>query len=366
MGTGLKRIVIRGYKSIREVELELRPINVLIGANGAGKSNFLAFFRLMQQLARGELQRYVVDQGGPDKILHFGRKRTQSMQFSLDFTVGAYGASLAASSSGQLIFLDETAFVDGQTGLDGQTSPNRAIDLVGSGRESGLATDRSDPAFEQIRDRIENWRVYHFHDTTPAAAVKQQTAISNNVALTADAGNLAAFLKRIADTPAYQLIVLTIRRVAPFFKDFVLEPEDSAGRFVRLRWSHLGSDDVYDANDFSDGTLRFICLATLLLQPEPPGIIILDEPELGLHPFALKILAGLVRSLSARSQIIVSTQSVTFANQFAPEDMAVVDRVDEASRLRRLYPHELDAWLEDFEYGVGDLWEKNVIGGTPR
>jgi predicted ATPase len=174
--------------------------------------------------------------------------------------------------------------------------------------------------------------------------------------------NLAAFLYNIRETNAYKKIVRTIQRVAPFFHDFIFEIE--ANEMIRLRWKHKGSDDYFDATMLSDGTLRFICLTTLLLQPNLPTIILLDEPELGLHPFAMQLLAAMMRSASEKTQIIASTQSVTLANQFSWKDIVVVDQIDNASNFRRLKEAEVTAWLE--EYKIGDIWEMNAMGGTPE
>lgn len=361
MGTRLNRIVLKGFRSIREADISFAPINILIGANGAGKSNFLGFFRFMRHVVQKNLQFYVGDQGGPDKLLHFGRKRTEVLMYAIEFADGSYEGRLVATTANQLRFASELCR------RVGYSNPQGVYLGFDGGPESRIpAYAADDPFVGPVYSHIDSWRVYHFHDTSGGARVKQLGRIADNDEMQSDAGNLAAFLLNIRTTPAYEIIVATIQRVAPFFLDFVLRPEGSSGEFVRLRWAHRGSEEIFEAFELSDGTLRFICLATLLLQPEPPDVIILDEPELGLHPFALKILAGLMRSVSARSQIIVSTQSVTFANQFDPADIIVVDREDEASRLRRLQPHELDAWLNEFDYGIGDLWEKNIIGGTPR
>ncbi|MFA7013683.1 MAG: AAA family ATPase, partial [Desulfobacterales bacterium] len=113
----------------------------------------------------------------------------------------------------------------------------------------------------------------------------------------------------------------------------------------------------------SDGTIRFICLAAALLQPSPPATVVIDEPELGLHPFALDVLAGLFRDASERTQLVVSTQSAGLLNHFEPDDVIVVDRELGASRFRRLDASSLAAWLEDFS--LGELWQKNVFDGGP-
>jgi len=162
---------------------------------------------------------------------------------------------------------------------------------------------------------------------------------------------------------AYKQIVKTVQRVAPFFQDFILEPERYNTETIKLKWKHKGTDDYFDANDLSDGTLRFILLTTLLLQPNLPTIILLDEPELGLHPFALKLLASMFRKASRKTQIIASTQSVTLADEFNIEDLIVVDRVDNHSEFKRLNPKDYEQWLE--EYSLGDIWQKNLIGGVP-
>ncbi len=173
---------------------------------------------------------------------------------------------------------------------------------------------------------------------------------------------MAAFLFSIQESEEYQRIVQTIQRVAPFFHDFILKPEKNDPERIRLRWKHRGTDEYFDANAFSDGTLRFICLTTLLLQPERPMMILLDEPELGLHPYSIQLLAGMMRSVAHQTQMIASTQSVTFANEFDCSDLIIVELADNASQFRRLSAEQLSNWLLD--YRLGELWEKNLIGGT--
>jgi predicted ATPase len=360
----LERIQVEGFKSMKSLNLTLRRINVLIGPNGAGKSNFIGFFRFMSALEEKRLQLYVKQQGGAGKFLHFGEKETHRITVKLYFPPNTYECALVPTVSGGLVFERERCFFHGSDiGYQGDS----LISLAKAGdEESGLPVNAGEPTPQgwTLR-RMQRWRLYHFHDTSESAPVKKQGNIHDVAMLRPDAENLAAylFLIRSTDQSSYREIVATVRRVAPFFQDFILEPVPDRPQDIRLQWKHVGTDAYFDANDLSDGTLRFICLATLFLQPKPPPTILIDEPELGLHPHAVQILAGLIRSTSAKTQIVASTQSVTFANEFEPEDLLVVDREENASVFRRPTEEQLKGWLED--YRLGDLWEKNVLGGTP-
>ena len=358
----LTRLKIAGFKSIEHMDLAFGPLNLLIGANGAGKSNFIGFFRFMNQLLEKNLQFHVAQQLGADKLLFFGRKRTQALKISLEFTPNSYRARLLPDTAGGLLFAEEIVQFRGDEAGHAGGMKTQTLNTPGT-RESGLPDRPKGSVAGYVVRHLQDWKVHHFHDTSDAARLKQPGPINETERLLPQAENLAAFLRGIRDTPAYKLIVRTIQRVAPFFRDFVLEPEPDNPRLIRLRWRHRGSEETFDASDFSDGTLRFICLATLLLQPQLPTIILLDEPELGLHPYALHLLAGMMRSASSKTQIIAATQSVTLANQFSWEDLIVVDRVNDASQFRRLSADEISLWLDD--YAIGELWEKDVIGGTP-
>lgn len=359
----LDRMRITGFKSIDRMDLDLRPLNLLVGPNGAGKSNFISFFKFVHNILNKNLQFHVSQQLGADKLLFFGRKRTSALEFNLEFTPNAYHVKLAPDAAGGLVFASEYCqFFGDRIGYSGGT---KTISLAPAGaKESGLPAQAHKTSPDgHVVGYLRDWKVYHFHDTSESAKVKQPGRIDETAALLPQADNLAAFLRSIRDTSAYKLIVRNIQRVAPFFLDFVLEPERDNPRVIRLRWKHRGAEDTFDASDFSDGTLRFICLTTLLLQPQLPTIILLDEPELGLHPYALHLLAGMMRMAASKTQIIASTQSVTLANQFSWEDLIIVDRVNDASQFRRLSEGDVAAWLDNF--AVGELWEKNIIGGTP-
>lgn len=354
----LSRIVLRGFKSIRECDLELRELNVLIGPNGAGKSNFIGFFRLIQQMLEGNLQRYVSKQGGPDALLHFGRKKTEQIHAELYFGNNGYKFTLEPTQDNRMMFAEENFWWN----IRGDWS-------ISSGHfETEVESQRG---FTQIYNYtvppMKSWRLYHFHDTSDSALVKQRHGINDNLYLRPDAKNLAAFLYFLrGQYPShYKRIVKTIRLVAPFFGDFLLRPQPDSKDQIELEWTEKGEDVPFKAHLLSDGTLRFICLTTVLMQPEElqPETILIDEPELGLHPFAINLLASLLRSTSKNKQVIVSTQSTDLLNEFSSEDVVVADRTEGYTHLHRLDTKALDAWLN--EYSLGELWQKNVLGGRP-
>ncbi|MBD2595803.1 AAA family ATPase [Nostoc spongiaeforme FACHB-130] len=351
----LSRIVLKGFKSIAECDLELSRVNILIGANGAGKSNFIGFFRMVQQLLEQNLQVFVSRQGGPDALLYFGRKTTEQLEFQLYFGNNGYFATLEPTQDNRLMFAAESSWWN----RSGKREIGKGHFETKASRGTGTQIDK------YVLPTMRQWRVYHFHDTSDSAYVKQPHGINDNVYLRPDARNLAAFLYLLRENyqKSYQKIVKTIRLVAPFFGDFLLRPSPQNEESIELEWFEKGQDIPFKAHFLSDGTLRFICLATVFLQPEElqPETILVDEPELGLHPYAIKILASLIKTVP--KQVIVSTQSVELLNEFDVADVIVVDRLQGKSLLRRLDEEELEEWLE--EYSLGELWKKNLLGGRP-
>lgn len=350
----LSRLVIHGFKSIRECDLELRSLNVLIGPNGVGKTNFIGFFRMIQQMLAKSLQSYVSKQGGPDAMLHFGRKATKQLSAELYFGNNGYKFALEPTQDNRMMFSREALWWN----VSGDK-------LVGSGNfESAAERDRSQIELYTI-PAMKSWRIYHFHDTSETALVKGVQKLNDVEYLRPDARNLAPFLLvlRKQHPDSYDRILRLVQFIAPFFGDFYLKPTVDNPETIELQWTEKGEDVPFKAHQLSDGTLRFICLATVLSQPEglQPETILIDEPELGLHPRAIGYLASMLKSASAEKQIIVSTQSVTLVNGFSIEDLIVVDREDRASFFHRPDAAAFDEWLE--EYTVGDLWEKNLLGG---
>ncbi len=358
----LKKIVLKGFKTYKELDFELSDINVLIGQNGAGKSNFLSLFRLIYEIIQNNLQTYILEAGGYDYFLYYGRKTTEELEFRLVFEDFFYKAILIPSQKNNLFFNYESIVPNGGDIEWGDPRANRAHE------ETGLHRGVSGSFGEIITQNIEYLKkcvLYHFHDTSDSSKMKKLSDINDNEILRTDGANIAAYLYYIREShyQYYENILDIIKRVVPNFEDFNLRLSRYNNNRILLEWKEKGTDSYRDANYLSDGSLRFICLVTLLMQPELPPIIILDEPELGLHPSAINILAGLIKSASSKTQIICSTQSVTLVNKFEPHDIIVVDRKDKKSTLERLGEKQLQEWLEDYE--LGDLWEKNVIGGTP-
>lgn len=361
----IKQLTIHGFKSIRRLdEFPLTDLNILIGANGSGKSNFVSYFRMLGELVEGRLQSWVRKQGGADRILSFGVKETDKLESYIGFGLNGYKFALESTVDDGFVFTEETLFYAGSSPID-----NWKQLLSGSG-EAVLKkyTGNSSSWTSYCYDAISSWKVFHFRDTSDTAGVKRLSSLHDNEYLRQDASNLAAFLYRLKaeDPDTYQQICKTIRLAVPFFDDFVLKPQKlpTEEEQIRLLWRQKDSDYALWPSQLSDGSIRFICLVTALLQPDPPSTIIIDEPELGLHPYAITLLGSLLRSASKRMQVIISTQSVPLVNEFTVDDLVIVEREQGATVFKRLDGQDLQLWLE--EYSVGELWEKNILGGRPR
>ena len=332
----IKTISVRGFKGIRAIEdLELRRMNVLIGANGAGKSNLLGVFELLRFVDDARLAAYVARAGGAERLLHFGSKVTSKIEVEIRLTSEVLvSLGLVYSTSDRLI-------------------PSSSYSIR-SLRHTG-------------DHLLKSLRVFHFADAGRTSRMRKTAAINDNLELQSDGANLAAvlYLLQVRYPASLRQIRAAVQQVAPFFDDFTLQPLALNPETILLQWRHRGSDDFFDADLFSDGTLRFIALATLLLLPEPlqPPVILLDEPELGLHPAAITLLAALLRKAAVDAQLIVSTQSPQLLDHFEPEDVLVLGRASGGTEVKRLEAAPLASWLE--EYSLGQLWEKNELAGMP-
>jgi predicted ATPase len=370
----IKHITLENYKSIKNLDLELKPLNVLIGSNGAGKSNFISFFNFLQNIIKENLRNYVLDKGGCETFLHFGIKNTATIKFSINYKIddriydGFYSANLKATAEQFFRFTHEEIHDVNHVGeplsygfetniYDGERALIHTLD-------EGNQLD----CYEGQRNFIKEFKKiqsYHLNDTSDTSPLKATVANNDNLFLRADGQNLACMIKLIYDKHPeyYKMIIDTIRNVVPDFYDFVFRHNSE---FVSLEWFNKNNVDIpWKAHYLSDGSLRFIAQAVLLLMPSElqPQVIIIDEPEIGLHPTALNVLSGLIKRASLERQVIISTQSATLLSQFEPDDVIVVDKKDKYSEFKRLSNHDLAKWLES--HTLGELWETNVIGGRP-
>ncbi len=348
----MNKIRIQGYKSIKDLSLDLRPINILIGANGSGKSNFLSFFDFLKQVYNCNLTEFVALKG-IDTFLHKGDKITTEISTHLYFKgTNGYSFTVKKGNSG-FIFTDEGMWYD-------NPNDSNPLQIASFGSESSLRYQTA-PRAEYIRKYLDQLSRYHFHDTGENSPFNKESNISNDIFTLYEKGsNLAAFVYNIREENpvVYNLIVKTIQSIAPYFLDFFFRLERNGN--VKLRWQSKHSSSVYGVNDFSDGTIRFIALTVLFLQPNLPETIIIDEPELGLHPTAITKLSGLIKLAAAKKcQVILATQSTDLISHFEAEDIITVDQINGESNFKRLDSESLKDWLDD--YTIDDLWKRNII-----
>jgi len=362
----INHIHIDGYKSIKKASLALDPINVLIGSNGVGKSNFISFFKMVNNIYEERLENYSIRKGA-ESLLHFGRKNTHEIKGRLEFdNTNAYSFTLQPTDSNSLILSDETGAFNSEKGAQfiyaGTWFPKN---ISRNSKESKLRSSKSRIA-NYINSYLASFKIYHFHDTSDSSPLRTPADVNDNIILREDGANLASYLYYLQEIHEkhFKRIEFVIKSVAPYFERFQLQPDRLNENRINLEWTEINHPDtLFNATHFSDGTLRFIALATLLMQPKMPEVILIDEPELGLHPVAINTLAGLIKKASAKSQIIISTQSVNLVGNFEPENIITVDRVDGQSVFNRLQKENLEGWLSDFT--LGDLWLKNIIKGQP-
>jgi predicted ATPase len=367
----LEKLHVKGFKTFADAAVDLKSCNILIGGNGAGKSSFLSLLRMLRALARGEFELFVEKAGRANDVLRRAIPSTARLEIGVHFAgptgKGRYHLSADRTEDDRLLMRSEEIEPFDQAGgsFTGGIYKNPV-------RESVFSLPAQDQVpkelvFFSLMQPLSGLRAFHFVETAVMAPASFEGDFGDNRELRQDGANLAAYLFYLQNyqNKTYRLIVETIRLALAGFGDFVLQPSKHSPPTIRLRWRMKGMEGDFGAHQFSDGTLRFVLLATLLSQPPDhlPSIIAIDEPKLGLHPAALNLVVSLIRVASHHSQIFVATQSAALVDCFEPEDVIVVHRRDGASTLERLSSEPLQEWLA--EYSLGELWEKNVVGGGP-
>ncbi len=364
----LLEVVIRGYKSIsykQPVTLSLGDVNILLGANGAGKSNIISFFRMLGYMMSRSFARYVESVGTANALLYYGIKNTPKMTGEFLFQNNGYRdqyqCALTHAAPDRLIITEETILSNNK---EIGWSYKKTLEPIF--KESALVESNNGTA-RRLFHRLCCCKVYQFHDSSTEGPLRQACPIETANYLQAYGNNLPSFLLLLKRQypDSYNRIVRYVRDVVPQFDDFYLEP---VGDVISLRWKDTSPTDYrFTAHQFSDGSIRFIALATLLLQPKEtmPKVVIIDEPELGLHPLAIAKLAEMIKDASIHSQIIVATQSKDLVDYFDINDISVVemDSEEHCTRITKLRKEDYALWIKN--YSNSELWDKNIIGGRP-
>jgi len=383
----LKSLTLSGYKSINQEgqTIEFGDVTVLLGANGAGKSNLISLFKLLFAIATGSMQEYIAKEGFADSLLYLGKRETSKISINVNFYIQLdeerinsnirYNVVLAATKGDTLVF-DEEEVSKGDNFDDDEKKVIINNDL----KESGISKfnlskmEASDLVEEKnihnfIFVLLGNCTLYQFHDTSASSKIRGSGYINDNEYLSPEGSNLAAYLYVLKNKfgDFYKRIIRYIKQMMPQFGDFVLNPSPLNENHIFLNWKETDSDYTMGPHQISDGTLRFMCLATLLLGPPEKSarLIIIDEPELGLHPSAISLLAGMIKTASKHCQVLIATQSTRLVDEFEAENIVIVDRNQKtkSSEFKKLDEDKLSEWLE--RYSLSELWEKNVLGGRP-
>ena len=376
--TTIESIRIKGFRSLADVEItDLPRATILIGANGSGKSNFIHFFEMLNAIGYRRLSEFVEMQGGADDQLFGGNRTTPDLNAEITLRTpqrcAGYRFTLSYGHPDRFSFRNEAFRSDSEAPLmqgvwrTVESGYNESVITRASYGYSDIPAQQvtiSQPIFD-ITNLLRNCLVYQFHDTSDRSDFMKRWDAEDNARLRGNGSNLAAILYRLEreDTKRYELICRHIARILPGFDRFDIQ--ESYGKAL-LRWRAKWSDKTFGAHLTSDGSLRFFALVTLLnLPPEMlPDVILLDEPELGLHPAAVSLVGGMIQSLSVDRQIIVATQSPLLVDTFTLDKIFVLDLKDGRTQIRKLNAQDYKVWLED-GYSTGQLWQKNLLGGRP-
>ena len=372
----IRSVRIQGFRSLADCELRnLGMATVLIGPNGAGKSNFIRFFEMMSWMLKSrKLGDFVAMHGGASDQLFGGSEKTTRIKATISLQtekgLNDYRFELGHGHPDRLIFMNE-AFRFSRTGsstpADWQhlESGHPEAQIVEAAQSSEYLPDINRTTARAIVRLLRDCAVYQFHDTSDTSSFKKRWDASDNNYLRSHGGNLAAILHRLEqeDIKRFNLICRHITRILPVFERF--EIEESYGK-VLLRWAAKGTDQTLGPHLTSDGSLRFFALVTLLNLPQEmlPSVLLLDEPELGLHPAAISLIGDMIKGLATERQIIVATQSPLLVDLFGLEEIIVLEMEDGKTQFRALQQTEYQHWL-DSNFTTGELWRKNVLGGRP-
>jgi predicted ATPase len=341
-------IEIRGFRSIRDQRIDLRNLNVMIGANGSGKTNLIMFFEFLSRLYNRDLSGYIKECGGVDQILHHGIYPSSELSFELGFESGrrTYSATLRRSGDG-LVFVRERITY---------------LENIWSMRHDGSESEIHNAGTSMLEplQELKNCRRYHFHDITSRILSSPPCHVDEKEYLYAGGENLASILYAVQQKGGldWKLIMHHTENIVPYFSEYIFRPDGSG--HLRFEWKDKYSATIRDVRAISEGTLRFIALLTLLVARKQP-LITIDEPELGINPEEMEYIGGYIHSAANRHQVIIAIQSSVLLNEFGIEDLITVDLVQGGSHFKRITKESLGSWLDDMNYSIYDLWYLQAI-----
>ncbi len=382
----IQRLQIKGFRSLRDVSWEPGRLNVLIGPNGSGKSNLLRALRLLQQSAQGGLAEAILRQGGIGSLLWDGQAQELSWFIRTDPVSSVFGEAmsyelrlrqLGATSAYRVEYerlWGESPMslksLERRPGLAITTFDNQGLTLTA--HEGSVPDDESllslisglfgNPAQVSFRDGLVSWGIYHDLHVDLGATIRQPAVARLEKRVAADGQNLIPVLHTLYSSSRDFRNDVDMAMRAAFgdeFEDLTFPPAADQRVQMRLRWRSLKS--AQSAADLSDGTIRFLLLLAILANPEPESLIAIDEPEAGLHPGMLPIVAEYAREAARRTQVILTTHSPQFLDAFRdePPTTTVAHWVDGETRLSVVDGEELARWLE--EYSLGALFRSGEL-----
>lgn len=388
----LTRLKVEGYRSIESLDLAMGPLTVLIGPNGSGKSNIFDVFDLLSSGAEGKLVDAFVTRGGFDVVRFRDANRAQ---FTFEFdNYGAFHQEgckvtykldlrpqnlIAHVGFEQVLVGPKLGHTHAMVVAQAQFGKGlfRSVESGEKEEPKGLES-AAELAISQVRDQtahptpyklareMSSWRVYAPIGTGKDSLVRRAQLLRLGLRVAPDGGNLASVLHAIMnDLPAVRDEMLDVlRTVCPSFQRLSFSLEGGDGTIVLRWWEEPFSRDYgFSANVLSDGTLRLLMLVAILMTPDPPPLICIDEPELGLHPDWIKIIGELMQSASQRTQLVVSTHSPELVSMMQPSQVVVVEKEDGRTTAKRLSDEDFTHWLDKFR--LGDLWRAGHFGGRP-
>ncbi len=386
---------IQGFRSLREVDLALSPLSVLIGPNGSGKSNFMDLLSLMGEASYGHLADGIASRGGFDNVSFKGDPGDIYVEFRFppegvfqeERAPVKFRIHLRRVGSLPKVWFEQVEKAPDEhhrnplqlmrrdkDGCEFRSIKTRMTEEL---EEKALESE-SELAIFQVKDQdkypapykllrmLQEWTFYRDIEVGPAAPIRQPSILRPTVRLASDGSNLASVLYSIQQQhPAtWKEIEEILETVYPDFHSITFPPEGGDGKVV-LRWWERPYERKtgFSANLLSDGTLKLLCLIAILKSPDPPPLICMDEPEVGLHPDWVKLVAELLQSASSRTQVIVASHSPQLVSKLDPNEIVVVEKEQGETCVQRLSEEELEKWMQ--QYQIGDLWLAGHFGGRP-